>query len=284
VESIGLGFKSFDVHELACHFVARHTGLYARHGLDVALADTTFGATDRPPLFSAACGAALCEWLGGADNEVVFVAAERPMFWLYARSDARGLDDLAGKAIAGYPDAAPPAALSQVFLQGRGVGPDTVTLLPARDDAARIGLLGDNAVDAAVVSSAVAPRILEQRGFRELAWFGEDLRVPTTGLAIPAGARPSHGDVIDAMRACYHEALALIHDEIGVLEAALAEIVTANDADQAAMASRVRRAYTRDGRCSRATLETGVESLATALRCRDVRAIDSLYASVMSAD
>ena len=234
MESISLGFKSFDVHELACHFVARHAGLYARHRVDVALVDTTFGATDRPPLFSAACGAALCEWLGGADNEVVLVAAERPMFWLYARSDVGGLGDLAGHAVAGYPDAAPPAALSRAFLQARAVGPDTVTFIPARDDAARIGLLGDNAVAAAVISSAVAPRNLEQRGFRELAWFGEDLRVPTTGLAIAAGARASHGDVIAAMCACYRDALALIHDEIGVLEAALADAVAANDADQAA--------------------------------------------------
>jgi ABC-type nitrate/sulfonate/bicarbonate transport system substrate-binding protein len=206
------------------------------------------------------------------------------MFWLYARPGVRGLDDLVGQAIAGYPNAAPPALLSRAFLRARGAGPDAITVLPARDDAARIGLLSDGAVAAAVVSSAVAPRLLQRRGFRELAWFGDDLRVPTTGLSIPGGARESHGDVIAAMCACYREALALLHDDIGVLEAAIAGIVTTNAADQAAIANRVRRAYTRDGRCSRVTLEAGVELLATALQCPDVRAIDSLYASAMSSD
>lgn len=279
MDAVTLGFRAYDVHELACHFVARKAGLYRRHGLQVRLVDTNFVSdAELPPrTFHAACGASLLSWLAGADMRVVFVAASRPMFWLYARPDMQQLADLDGKAVAGFPPPTPPALFLRLILEQESVDPDRVVIEPARDDMARLGLLCDAAVSAALVSSAIAPQRIECRGFRELSFFGDELRVPTTGLAVNAATSAAEPDLVAAMGACYAEALNLIHDEPGVLEAALADCVTAIGAEQEALAERVRRCYTRDGRVDPATLEPVIGAIAAAVGATNVGAFDSLY-------
>src|SRR5262245_4990544 len=103
--ALQLGFKAFDFHELLCHFIAMRAGLYLQHGLQVSLVDTTFIPDDKLPsdLVHAACGAALAMWLRGAPYRVVCVAIDRPMFWLYGRSEYAGIDSLRGARIAGFP-------------------------------------------------------------------------------------------------------------------------------------------------------------------------------------
>lgn len=279
MEAVTLGFRAYDVHELACHFVARRQGLYRRHGLQVRLVDTNFIAeSELPPrTLHTACGAALLAWLAGADMRVVFVAASRPMFWLYARPDMQQLADLDGKAVAGFPAPTPPAQFLRLILQQESIDPDRVVIEPARDDMARLGLLCDAAVSAAVVSSAIAPQRLEHRGFRELSFFGDELSIPTTGLAVDAATHAAEPGLVAAMSACYAEALGHIHDEPGVLEAALADCITAVDAEQEALADRVRRCYTQDGRVDPATLESGIGAMAAAVDAKNVREFHALY-------
>jgi len=279
VESITLGFKGYDVHELACHFVARQSGIYRRHGLDVRLADTTFmtDADEAPLTFHAGCGAALLSWLGGADLRVVFVAAERPMFWLYAAPSVRQLADLRGSSIAGFPAYTPPAVFMRTILQRESIEPEHVTILPARDDIARMGLLFDGSVSAALLSSAVPPDTLERRGYRSLLLLGDALRVPTTGLAVAAETGVSAPERIRALCASYAEALVLIHQEPGVLEAAVGEYVAATGDGRTAMAARVRQCYTRNGRCDPALLDNAIRVIAATLNVSSVRPAKSLY-------
>lgn len=280
METVTLGFKAYDIHELACHFVARQAGLYRRHGLEVRLTDTSFIPDERLPArtFSAACGAALTAWLGGADSRVVFVAAERPMFWFYGRAGVRELSALEGELVASYPPQAPPAILLRAILRRYSLGPERVGTLAVRDDVARIGLLRDGSAAGAVVSSAVAPQSLRDRGLAELLSFGNEIRLPTTGLAIDASTLAAEPDLVAAMCRCYREALALIHDEAGVLEAALADFVTVIGAEQAVMAERVRACYTREGRVDTATLDAGIELMAAELGVTERRPTESLYA------
>jgi len=279
VENVTLGFKAYDVHELACHFVARQLGLYKSHGLQVRLLDTTFiPDVQLPPrTFQTACGAALTAWLDGADTRVVFVATDRPMFWLYSHPDVRNLSDLEGKAVAGFPAMAPPALFFRAILRGRSVNPDRVFTVPARDDVARMGLLSDGSVSAALISSTVPPQSMEDRGFGELLFFGDEIRLPTTGLAASGDMIEMEQDLIVAMCRCYREALELIHNEAGVLEAALAKYVTPIGTEQAVMANRVRGCYTRDGRSSQTMLNTAIGMLSDALSTTEVRPVNSLY-------
>jgi len=279
VANVTLGFKAYDVHELACHFVARQFGLYKRHGLQVCLLDTTFiPDVQLPPnTLQTACGAALTAWLDGADTRVVFVATDRPMFWLYSHPDVRQLSDLEGNTVAGFPAMAPPALFFRTILKSRSINPDRVVTVPARDDVARLGLLSDGSVSAALLSSAVSPQSMGDRGFGELLFFGDEIRLPTTGLAASGDMIETERDLIVAMCRCYREALELIHNEAGVLEAALAKYVTPVRAEQAAMANRVRGCYTRDGRSSQAMLNAAIGMLSDALNTAEVLPVNSLY-------
>jgi len=287
VESVILGFKSYDIHELACHFVARQAGLYRRHGLRVRLTDTNYVTDGQfpPRTFHAACGAALTAWFDGADTRVVFVAADRPMFWLYARPDLGGPADLDGGVVAGYPAAAPPAIFLRAILRARSIDPERVTTIAARDDVARIGLLSDDSASAALISSATAPQSLAERGFAELLFCGDEIRVPTTGLAVGSGTIESAPELVAAMSRCHREALTLIHHEAGVLEEALAEFVTGVGAEQAVMADRVRACYTRDGRMDAAALDGAIGLVSAALGRPAPGARNSLYDfSMLDAD
>jgi len=93
MSAVTLGFKAFDAHELLCHFVAVKSGLYKRHGLQVDLVDITFVAETELPgnWFQASCGAALASAVRGIPQRVVFVATDKPMFWIAARPDVKTL-------------------------------------------------------------------------------------------------------------------------------------------------------------------------------------------------
>jgi hypothetical protein len=87
MNNVYLAYKAYDIHELLCHAIADAAGLYARAGVSVKLLDATFTPDDALPenTFHAACGAALASFLTGQQRKVVFVACDRPMFWLYGR-------------------------------------------------------------------------------------------------------------------------------------------------------------------------------------------------------
>ena len=108
---IQLAFKAYDVHELLCHAIAEYTGLYADAGLCVKLVDATFVPDEALPdnTFQVACGAALASFLSGQRRKVVFVACDKPMFWLYGRTGIDSLDQLGQARVATFPDLAPPS-------------------------------------------------------------------------------------------------------------------------------------------------------------------------------
>lgn len=173
--TVELGFRAYDPHELLPHAVARRHRLYERAGVEVRLRDLTFGPDEA---LQVSCGAALLAALRGEERRILLVASRMPLFWLAGRAPLTH-----GGVVASYPEGSPPALFARL-LAGPGV-----TSVPARDDAARLGLVLDGSADAAVVSSAVPPARLEAAGLRELVAFAEALRVPTTGLAAtPAGA------------------------------------------------------------------------------------------------
>jgi hypothetical protein len=222
---VNLGFKAFDLHELLCHFVAERAGLYEAGNIRVRLLDTTFLIKEELPdvYFQVACGAALAEWLQGAALNVVLAATDRPMFWLYGGESTRRLEDIRGKSIASFPDAAPPALFLRSVLERAGIGPEEVRLHQARDDIARLGLLASGHVEAALVSSAFPPPAVAERGIKPLLMLGDQIRVPTTGLAVATRLREEQPELVAAMVAIHARALELIHTDDGTLKAVLAE-------------------------------------------------------------
>jgi len=274
-----LAFKAYDVHELGCHFVARHAGLYERHRLEPRLLDATFTADDALPAksFQAACGAALASWLNGADTRVVFVAADRPMFWLYAQPGVRRLAELQGCTIAGYPPGAPPAAFLREIWSAAGLSLEVLHAEPARDDVARLGLLRDGSAAAALISSAVPPAAMASLGFLPLVFIGDELRMATTGLAVAPALCARQPELVTAMCACYRDALALIHEDAAVVEDALVGAVVPIAGHGASLAGALKACYSQDGRSTPELLQQGAERLARVLDIQNPRPVTGLY-------
>jgi hypothetical protein len=265
--TVHLGFKAFDPHELACHFVARRAGLYAARGLEVRLLDTTFIPDEQlpPRTFHAACTAALHAWLRGAPMKVVFVACDRPMFWLVGRAGALAPEH-PGCRIAGYPPGTPPAEMLRMVLETGGDPSHRETVvLPVRDDGARLGLLMGGDVDAAVISSAVPFASIARRGLETLRFFGDVLRVPTTGLAVHSGLLACEPDLVQAMRGCYRESLRLLHADEQLANEALVGCLALEADDAREVVAVLRHCYTPDG-CSTTAIESAaIEAVRQAL-------------------
>jgi ABC-type nitrate/sulfonate/bicarbonate transport system substrate-binding protein len=265
VVRIRLGFKAFDAHELAWHCVARVSGAYARRRLHVTLLDTSAIAEESlpPGSCSVACGAALAAWLRGVPVRVLGVAADRPMFWLHGRAAA--VAALRGARIATYPAAAPPAHFLRLLLADAGLDPTRdVTLEPARDDTARLGLLVGGDVDAAVLSSAVPPAAVAAAGFREIAFFGDALRVPSTGLAVSGREADAPGWLPDLVQA-FAESITAVHGDDDLLHQALRELLRVPAPNVDAVAALVRRCCTTDGRSPPGLTTAAVARMACAL-------------------
>lgn len=277
--AITLGFKALDVHELGCHFVARHAGIYASRGLDVRLLDTRPIADDELPVtvISVACGSALLRWLRGERVKVVFVAATKPMFWLCGRNGIEKLDDLAGRSIAAYPEASPPAWFLRVVLEEAGLDPaDRMTVIPLPDDAARLAAVESGEAAAALVSSATSLRALEAAGLRRLLCLGDRLRVPTTGLAAHRSLLETDPDTVHRVRGAFRAALRVIHEDESVLRASLREAGLLDELGPAC--SLLREFYSRDGSVAPAAVLPGVQRIAHSMKLPLPTDVGTLYA------
>jgi len=212
MRDIYLGFKAFDVHELLCHGIAEAGGFYDDAGISVKLLDTTFMPDGALPenTFHVACGAALASFLSGRKRKIVFVACDRPMFWLYGRPGIDSVDQLKQGRVATFPDPAPPSRFLQAVLKKAGVAPG---LLPSRDDVARLALLKSGSVDAALLSSHFLPAEVEQHGARQLAFVGENLRLPSTGLAVSSDMFDEQPELVSSMVGVYQQAMKSVFDD-----------------------------------------------------------------------
>jgi len=280
METVKLGFKAFDPHELLCHCAAVEAGYYQRRGIAAELFDLTFTAdADLPEdVLQVSCGAALASALRGQPQKIVFVAVDRPMFWIYARGRQHRLQDLAGKKMATYPPAAPPHHLANMVLARHGIdaGSD-MTLRPARDDTARLGLLLSGSVDAAVISSIVAPAKLEQAGMRRLCLVGDEIRLPTTGLAVHAAYLEREAERVQQVVSILAGGLALVHGDETVTGAVLQKYFAVEKQLAGATAQYFRGCFTRDGRTSETIAANAIGAMGRSLGVAPLPAWDEVY-------
>jgi len=267
--SVTLGFRAFDAHELLCHFIAVQAGLYRRHGLQVSLEDITFIADPDLPgsWFQASCGAALTSAVSGIPQRVLFVGVDKPMFWIYATQNIKRLDELANRNLATFPAFAPPHRLANIVLARAGVtGSKSPKLHAARDDTARLGLLRSGHVDAAVISSAMAPARLKQLGFGALAFLGDELRVPTTGLGIDQSFVENEPELTRLMVDIHKESLALMHDDLKLVSRVLQDVfdVYAGHAD--ATARQFIACYTKNGTTTGEIAQAAINAISDSLK------------------
>ena len=265
MKQIHLAFKAYDVHELLCHAIAEAAGLYADAGLSVTLIDTTFVPDEALPdnTFHAACGAALASFLAGRHRKVVFIACDKPMFWLYGRPGIDSLEQLSQGRVATFPDVAPPSHFLRKVLADAGVAPG---LLPSRDDTARLALLTSGSVDAALLSSLYLPHEVEARGPHRLAFIGDSLRLPSTGLAVASEMDQEQPELVAQMVEIYQQAMKYVYDDNDiVLRSTLVNAFGMPEQGLARSLEMIRDCYNPFGYSYDSLLQSAVDSMAAGM-------------------
>lgn len=279
MSSVRLGFKAFDAHELLPHFVARARGLYEQHDLTVNLLDTVTTPEDTLSfrILNVACGSALCSRIKGVPQSVVFVTSPQPMFWLYTR-ELEHLTDLKERVIAGYPPGTPPFVFLSAHLRREGLEPiEEVHRESVSNDLARLEMLRHGDADAALLSSALPPRLTDVHDLRSLLFLGDGLRVPTSGLAVHEKMLRDHSDVVRSMIRVFHESLQIIHGEPDVARAAMEEYLALDEEDARAVYERLRPLFSETGKIAPGTLEEPMRLIARELEVKTVPEPDDMY-------
>ena len=153
--------------------VARERDYYRQEGLDVQLVVMPSGLGTQALLggnvkFSTAGGAGLMPILRGAPVRFMFTTFSRPMFWLYARSDIRSIENLKGKKVGVSSFGSGPDSLLREILKKHGLdGGRDVAIMAVGSGTARFYALQAGTVDAAMLSIP-ANMLAQDAGFREL--------------------------------------------------------------------------------------------------------------------
>lgn len=277
---IEIGFKAFDPHELLCHFVAVDAGLYREDGIEVDLVDITFMDDLQLPetLCQVSCGAALAAALRGSPQRVLLVGCDRPMFWIFGRDAVERPEQLAGKRLATYPAIAPPHHLANLLLKKHGVDHEQgLKLHPARDDLARLGLLKSRHVEAAVISSAISPITVRGMGFNSLGCIGDELRVPTTGLAARQAYLEREPALFAALTRIYRRALGIIRNQPLTVAQVLEKVFLVANEDAASTAALYTHCYTEAGRTTPVIAGNAVAALCQSLGIESVPDWKEIY-------
>jgi len=156
--------------------VARDRGYYRQEGLDAQLIVMPSALGTQALLggnvkFSTAGGAGLLPILRGAPMRFMFTTFNRPMFWLYSRSDIRSVENLKGKKVGVSSLGSGPDSLLREILKKHGLdGGRDVAIMPVGSGTARFFALQAGTVDAAMLSIP-ANLMAQDAGFRELVSF-----------------------------------------------------------------------------------------------------------------
>lgn len=156
--------------------VARDQGYYRQEGLDAQLIVMPSALGTQALLggnvkFSTAGGAGLLPILRGAPIRFMFTTFNRPMFWLYSRSDIRSVENLKGKKVGVSSLGSGPDSLLREILKKHGLdGGRDVAIMPVGSGTARFFALQAGTVDAAMLSIP-ANLMAQDAGFRELVSF-----------------------------------------------------------------------------------------------------------------
>jgi ABC-type nitrate/sulfonate/bicarbonate transport system substrate-binding protein len=280
MNTIRIGFKAFDAHELLCHFVAVKAGLYTKENIDVELIDITFiSDADLPEdVFQASCGAALSSALRGIPQRIIVVATDRPMFWIYSNDSISSLEDLQDSRIATFPAIAPPHHLANIILGKHGIDvKQQVRLLPARDDTARFGLLSAAYVDAAVISSALSPVQIGQQGFNNLCFFGDEIRIPTTGLAVDQSFIEKEPELTRTLVSIYKQSLSMIASDPALVRSVLQDYFNVADTYSKKTAEIFTPYFTTNGVTSETIAQNAIASLCKSLLITTVPDWQQIY-------
>lgn len=217
--TIDLTFVGRGIHEELVAYVADQQDYYAEEGVHVALRDGCDWDTDRVRRTATiGLGRALVSTVtDGVPWVVLCVNTQHPLFWLLARESYTTVEALKGRRIAVHEPRTAPGCFARIALRNHGLEPDRdvrcVVMSPG-DYSRHLRGLADGSLDAAFVGSTLAPEVIARdSGLRLLAFMGDELEVPTVGIAVDPTHIPADDPAVLALVRAHRRALRAIHDE-----------------------------------------------------------------------
>jgi NitT/TauT family transport system substrate-binding protein len=184
---VTIGISATNVNYLP-FFVAQRKGFYRDEGIDLQVIYMASTLTSKTVLsgdvdYSGAVSGVVGAAVQGHPLKVVMFTVARPLLFLMSRKEITEPWQLKGKKIAGSTPGASATLLAVHALKHFGLEPGRdVAIMPMGGSAAgRFTILESGAVDASVLS--VPENIIAQeKGFRELLFFGDIIELPQTGI------------------------------------------------------------------------------------------------------
>jgi NitT/TauT family transport system substrate-binding protein len=187
LKKVTFGISATNVNYLP-FFVALQKGFYREEGIDLQVIYMASTLTSKTVLtgdvdYSGAVSGVVGAAVQGQPLKVVMFTVARPLLFLISKKEITQPQQLKGKTIAGSTPGASATLLATQALRHFGLEPGRdVAIMPMGGSAAgRYAILESGAVDASVLS--VPENIIAQdRGFRELLFFGDIIELPQTGI------------------------------------------------------------------------------------------------------
>jgi NitT/TauT family transport system substrate-binding protein len=184
---VTFGISATNVNYLP-FFVALQKGFYREEGIDLQVIYMASTLTSKTVLtgdvdYSGAVSGVVGAAVQGQPLKVVMFTVARPLLFLISKKEITQPQQLKGKTIAGSTPGASATLLATQALRHFGLEPGRdVAIMPMGGSAAgRYAILESGAVDASVLS--VPENIIAQeKGFRELLFFGDIIELPQTGI------------------------------------------------------------------------------------------------------
>jgi ABC-type nitrate/sulfonate/bicarbonate transport system substrate-binding protein len=137
--------------------------------------------------------------------------------------------------------------------------------------------LKSGSVDAAVISSAIAPAKIEQSNLNKLCFFGDEIRIPTTGLGIDQSFLDKEPQLAISFVNILKEGLSIIHNDPDFIALVLNKYFDVDDSFKNETAKLYQKYYTQDGRCSEEIAQNAIDALCVSFSISPAPAWDAIY-------
>lgn len=217
--TIDLSLAGLGIHEELVAYVADQEDYYAEEGVHVALRDGRVWDMHRVRR-TATIGlgrAVVSAITDGVPWVVLCVNTQHPLFWLLSRESYTTVEALKGGRIGIHGPRTAPGCFARIALRKHGLDADRdvqcVVMTPG-DYSRHLRGLADGSLDAAFVGSTLAPEVIARdNGLRLLAFMGDDLQVPTVGIAVDPTHISADDPAVLALVRANRRALRAIHDD-----------------------------------------------------------------------
>ncbi len=203
--TIDLAYAGRGIHEELVAYVADQEGYYTDEGVHVAIRDGIRWKTERLRLGATiGLGRTLLSRLtDGIGWKVLSVNTHRPLFWFLGGAEVTSMADLHGRRLTVHAAHTAPGCFARIVLRKYGLDPDhdleCVVRAPG-DYQMDLRRLRDGSIDAAYVGSTLSPeQVVEEEGFRLLAWVGDHFQIPTVGIAVDPVHNPLDSPALQAL-------------------------------------------------------------------------------------